>query len=72
MIRERTEFNFEGLDTDFVFLDINSLKKYLVHDIKKDYHIDNQTCINDPVLLCFLIGNDFIHNPPSINIRYGG
>lgn len=72
LIRERTEFNFEELDTDFVFLDINSLKKYLVHDIKKDYHIDNQTCINDYILLCFLIGNDFIHNPPSINIRYGG
>jgi len=72
LLRERTEFNFEDLDTEFVYLDINSLKKYLVHDIKKGYHIDNQTCINDYILLCFFIGNDFIHNPPSINIRYGG
>ena len=23
------------------------------------------------IFACSLIGNDFIHNPPSINIRYG-
>ena len=72
LLREKTEFNFEKLDTDFIFLDINSLKKYLIQDIKKDYKISNQTCINDYIFLCFFIGNDFIHNIISINIRYNG
>ena len=72
LLRERTEFNFENLKTEFVFLDINKLKKYFIQDIKKDYKINNQSCINDYVFLCFLIGNDFIHNMICINIRYGG
>lgn len=72
LLRERTEFNFEGVDSEYIFLDINTLKKYLIQDIKKDYKISNQSCINDYILLCFFIGNDFIHNLPSINIRYGG
>jgi 5'-3' exonuclease len=72
LLRERTEFNFERAETDFIFLDINNFKKYLIQDIKKDYKIDNQTCINDYVFLCFFVGNDFIHNIISINIRYGG
>ena len=72
LLRERTEFNFENLETEFVFLDINKLKKYFIQDIKKDYKINNQSCINDYVFLCFLIGNDFIHNMICINIRYGG
>jgi 5'-3' exoribonuclease 2 len=72
LLRERTEFNFEGVESEFIFLDINKFKKYLVQDIKKDYKINNQSCINDYVFLCFLIGNDFIHNMICINIRYGG
>ena len=72
LLRERTEYNFEKIDAEFVFLDINKLKKYLVQDIKKDYKITNQSCINDYIFLCFFIGNDFIHNMISINIRYGG
>ena len=72
LLRERTEFNFEQTDSEFIFLDINSLKKYLVQDIKKGYKISNRTCINDYIFLCFFIGNDFIHNMISVNIRYGG
>ncbi len=72
LLRERTEFNFEQTDSEFIFLDINSLKKYLIQDIKKDFKISNRSCINDYIFLCFFIGNDFIHNMISINIRYGG
>ena len=73
LLRERTEYNIEGLDSEYVYLDINSLKKYLVQDIKKDYIIlSDQSIINDYIFLCFFIGNDFIHNSPCINIRYGG
>ena len=73
LLRERTEFNIENLDSEFVYLDINQLKKYLVKDIKKDFiKLPNQSIINDYIFLCFFIGNDFIHNSPCINIRYGG
>jgi len=33
LLRERTEYNFEKIDSEFVFLDISKLKKYLVQDI---------------------------------------
>ena len=73
LLRERTEYNIEELDSEYVYLDINRLKKYLVQDIKKDFiYLPNQNIINDYIFLCFFIGNDFIHNSPSINIRYGG
>ena len=73
LLRERTEYNIEELDSEYIYLDINRLKKYLVQDIKKDYiYLPNQNIINDYIFLCFFIGNDFIHNSPSINIRYGG
>ena len=73
LLRERTEYNIEELDSEHVYLDINTLKKYLVKDIKKDYvYLPNQNIINDYIFLCFFIGNDFIHNSPCINIRYGG
>ena len=73
LLRERTEYNIEGFDSEFVYLDINSLKKYLVQDIKKDIiHLPNQDIINDYIFMCFFIGNDFVHNSPCINIRYKG
>jgi 5'-3' exoribonuclease 2 len=73
LLRERTEYNIEGLESEYVYLDIEFLKWYLVKDIKKDFvHLPNQSIINDYIFLCFFIGNDFIHNSPCINIRYGG
>jgi 5'-3' exoribonuclease 2 len=73
LLRERTEYNIEELDSEYVYLNINRLKKYLVKDIKKDFiYLPNQNIINDYIFLCFFIGNDFIHNSPCINIRYGG
>ena len=62
----------KGVESEYIFLDINTLKKYLIQDIKKDYKISNQSCINDYILLCFFIGNDLFLYLPSINIRYGG
>ena len=73
LLRERTEYNIEKIDSEYIFLDINSLKKYLLSDIKKDFvKIPKQDIINDYIFMCFFIGNDFIHNTPSINIRYNG
>ena len=73
LFRERTEFNIENLNTDYLYLDIVLLKKYLIKDIKKSFvKISNENIIFDYIFLCFFIGNDFVHNLPSINIRYNG
>jgi 5'-3' exonuclease len=73
LFRERTEFNIENLESEYVYLDISLLKKYLIKDIKKPFiNLPNQSIINDYIFLCFFIGNDFVHNLPSINIRYNG
>ena len=73
LLRERTEFNIENLDTSYVFCNINLLKKHLIESIKKPYFkISNETILNDYLFICFLLGNDFIINSPSINIRYKG
>ena len=73
LLRERTAFNIENLETPYVFCDIQCLKKSLVLSLQKEtIHISNETLLNDYLFLCFLIGNDFIINSPSINIRYHG
>ena len=73
LLRERTEFNFEKLETDYIFLDINLLKKSIIQDLKKSFiKIPNYSLLNDYLFMCFFIGNDFIINSPSINIRYSG
>ena len=73
LLRERTAFNFEGLDTDYVFLDINLLKQSIIETLKKSFvKVPNETLLHDYLFMCFFIGNDFIINSPSINIRYSG
>ena len=73
LLRERTAFNIENLETPYVFCDIQCLKKSLLSTLQKEsIHISNETLLNDYLLMCFLIGNDFIINTPSINIRYNG
>ena len=73
LLRERTAFNFEGLDTDYVFLDINLLKQSIIETLKKSFvKVSNETLLHDYLFMCFFIGNDFIINSPSINIRYSG
>lgn len=73
LLRERTEYNIENLESNYIFCNIHLLKKSLLSSIKKDFiKISNQNILYDYLLLCFFIGNDFIINSPSINIRYRG
>lgn len=73
LLRERTEYNLENLNTEYIYLNINLLKKYVIKTIKKDYYkIPDKNILNDYLFICFFLGNDFIINSPSINIRYNG
>ena len=73
LLRERTEYNIEQLDSPYIYCDIEYLKKSLLSTIKKNtFKISNETILHDYLLMCFFIGNDFIINTPSINIRYRG
>ena len=75
LLRERTEYNIEKMDNEveYIFLDISYLKDCLIKSLKKDfYKISDRMILYDYLFICFFIGNDFITNSPSINIRYGG
>ena len=73
LLRETTSYNIENLDTPYIYCNIELLKKSIIKTIKKDfYRISNQSILYDYLFMCFFIGNDFIINTPSINIRYGG
>ena len=75
LLRERTEYNIEGLIDPYVYLNINFLKKYIIEEIKKSFvnnKISDKIILIDYLFICFLIGNDFIITSPCNNIRYGG
>ena len=75
LLREKTEHNIENMtdDINYIFLDVSYLKECLITSLKKSfYKISEETILHDYLFICFFIGNDFIINSPSINIRYGG
>jgi len=77
LLRERTEYNIEGIKDNYVYLNVDLLKEYRIQFIKESslgthYKINDESILNDYLFFCFLIGNDFIIPSPCINLRYGG
>ncbi len=73
LLRERTEYNIENIDSEYIYLDIRQLEKLIIESIKPPvYKLSDKTLLNDYIFLCFLLGNDFVQHTPSINIRYNG
>lgn len=73
LLRERTIYNFEDINEDYLYLNISLLKKYVIETLQKPYiRISNKSLLQDYIFLCFFIGNDFIMNTPAVNIRYNG
>ncbi len=73
LLRETTEYRIEGFESEFVYLDIERLKRHIIFNIKpKTYNLDDKTLINDYIFVCFFLGNDFISHTPTINLRYDG
>jgi 5'-3' exoribonuclease 2 len=69
LLRERTSFNIEQMDAEYLYLNIDALK----HEIGLSLPgITKQTALNDYIFICFFLGNDFIKNSPSLNLRYNG
>ena len=79
LLREKTEYGqyamvFEG--HQYLHLDIDSLKECVVREFEHYIGDIQMTEINlfldDYILLCFLLGNDFIAKVPWLNIKNGG
>jgi len=55
---------------DFLLVDVNNLRNLLLQDLTTDYN-KKTDAINDFILMCFLLGNDFIPKLPTLNIHEG-
>ena len=70
LLRERTEYNIEDTDNDYIYMDIDKLKDFIVKDI--GVKTDKEIILNDYIFMCFLLGNDFINHIHSLSLRYSG
>lgn len=70
LLRERTEYNIESTDNDYIYMNIDRLKDFIVKDIGAK--TDKEIILNDYIFMCFLLGNDFINHIHSLSLRYSG
>jgi len=75
LFRETPHFiktiNSELEPNETYLLDIPELAKVITDDLNNNI-LSNVNRIYDYIILCFLLGNDFMPHFPSINIRTGG
>lgn len=81
LIRDNT-FNIKLNDTHISktidYLNITHLKQYIYKHLSEQFNlkgiinINKENLILDYVLICFLLGNDFLEHLPSLSIKKGG
>jgi 5'-3' exonuclease len=71
LLRERTEYNIENIPVngEYIYMNIDSLKEEIYKSIP---NIPKSVAIDDYIFITFFLGNDFIKNSPSLNLRYDG
>ena len=72
LLRERTEYNVEGLDEEYLYLNISALRQCILRDIGISSKYGDHVVIHDYIFLCFLLGNDFINHGITLSLRYNG
>ena len=73
LFRERTQYNIECIDSEYIYFDINKLKELIISRNRPvNYIYNDMNIIYDYVFICLLLGNDFVQHTPSINLRYDG
>ena len=79
LLRETVEYgntikkNSEDLPV-MLYLDIHTLKNVLYQEMERKGLTKStpDAIVKDYILMCFMLGNDFLPHPPSISIRHGG
>ena len=73
LLRESVHFG-KVKDDEFLLLDIDLLRECLCSEVRgylPNINMSNEQIINDYLLLCFMIGNDFLPHVPSLHIGEG-
>jgi 5'-3' exoribonuclease 1 len=78
LVRDNNNKN-SGID----YVNVKNLKEYIYTDITNAFtenkmgnnnkiNMNIENIIHDYVLICFFLGNDFMHHVPSLNIKHNG